>query len=251
MGHNMALVTHGARHRKRGFLMSITIPAPLIVQGQYLPTVCARHGEPADRHKRVVFRSRIPGWTYVLLLIAVIVFIIVALAVQKRVQAPAWPFCPKCASRRRRGLLIGFVLLVLGIVGLFLGASAPADASWAGWVAFASAVIASAGLIFVARSNWAMAASGIATRDGTAVDVLRPAPEFAESIAATQQWALQQQQAAQQQWTQQQAAQQQWTQQQQWSQQPGAPQQPAQQWPHQQPAAPQQWNRQQQEPPPN
>ena len=197
--------------------MSVAIPAPLVAQSQTLPTACARHGEPADRHQRVVFRSKVPAWTYLLILIAVIVFVIVATVMQKRVKAPAWPFCLKCASLRRRGLLIGFGLLVLGLAGLIIAAGAPADAPWPGPVALAALVIVFVGLIIAARSSWAMVASGIATRDGMAVEVLRPAPAFAEQAAAhlqaaQQQWAAQQQ-AAQQQWAQQQAAQQQWAQQ--------------------------------------
>jgi hypothetical protein len=69
--------------------MAVAIPAPLVVSDQGLPRVCVRHGEPADRHKRVLFRSKTPGWTYLLIVLGVIVFAIVAAVMQKRVKAPA------------------------------------------------------------------------------------------------------------------------------------------------------------------
>lgn len=72
-----------------GVLMAVAIPAPLVVSDQGLPRVCVRHGEPADRHKRVLFRSKTPGWTYLLIVLGVIVFAIVAAVMQKRVKAPA------------------------------------------------------------------------------------------------------------------------------------------------------------------
>jgi len=80
--------------------VDVSIPAPLVASGQGLPSVCGRHGEPADRHRRVVFRSTPPPWTYLLILLGVVLFAIVATVLEKRVKAPAWPFCPRCGSLR-------------------------------------------------------------------------------------------------------------------------------------------------------
>jgi MFS family permease len=186
-------------------LMAVAIPAPLVVSGQGLPRVCVRHGEPADRHKRVLFRSKTPGWTYLLVILGVIVFAIVAAVLQKRVKAPAWPFCPRCADLRTRRLLIGIGLVVLSVVAVVVLAGAlPADSSYGPLAVVAFVVLLFAGLIFIALAGWAAIASAFASRDGTAVEVRRPAARYVAEAAPAQQWELQQRAAHEQaarQWT--------------------------------------------------
>ncbi|HEY6595602.1 MAG TPA: hypothetical protein VI011_16115 [Asanoa sp.] len=189
--------------------MAVTLPAPLITSGQGLPRVCVRHGEPADRHKSVVFRSKTPGWTYLLIVLGVIVFAIVAAVLQKRVKAPAWPFCPRCAALRTRRLLIGVGLVVLAVALVVVAASLLPDSSAAPVAVIAFVALLLAGLIVIALSSWVGIASGFASRDGTAVEIRKPAPRFVEEAQPAQHWALQQraaQERAAHQWAAQQAS---------------------------------------------
>ena len=191
--------------------MTVAIPAPLVATGQAMPDVCVLHGRPADRHKRVIFRSKTPAWTYVLILGGVILFAIVAAVLQKRIKSPAWPFCPACAAVRRRRLLIGVGLVVLGVVAVVVVAGVmPQGASYGPLLVLAFVLLLLVGLVFIARASWASVASGFASRNGMAVEVPHPDPAFVQAAAPALQWAAQQQ-AAQQQASTQWAAQQQAT----------------------------------------
>lgn len=179
--------------------MTVAIPAPLVVVGQAMPGVCVRHGRPADRHKRVIFRSKNPGWTYLLIILGVIVFAIVAAVLQKRIKAPAWPFCRECAALRTRRFLVGAGIVMLSIVlVVVLAGTMPPDVSYGPLIVLAFVVLLLVGLIFIARAGWSSIASAFASRDGTAVEVSRPAPAFVEAAAPAQQWALQQRAAQEQ-----------------------------------------------------
>jgi hypothetical protein len=176
--------------------MTVAIPAQLVVSGQGMPRVCVRHGEPADRHKRVVFRSRPPSWTYLLIVLGVILFAIVATVLQKRVKAPAWPFCPRCAALRTRRLLVGVGLMVLGVVAvLVLSGTLPPGSTYGPLVVLAFVVMLLVGLFFIAQSGWAAIASAITSRDGAAVEIRRAAERFVQEAEPARQWALQQQAA--------------------------------------------------------
>ncbi|MDG4820796.1 hypothetical protein O7635_02880 [Asanoa sp. WMMD1127] len=186
--------------------MTAVIPAQLAASGQGMPRVCARHGQPADRHRSVVFRSKPPAWTYLLIVVGVILFAIVATVLQKRVKAPAWPFCRQCAALRTRRMLIGAGLIVLSVVAVIgLSVALPPSSSYGPFVVVAFVALLLAGLFFIAQSGWAVIASAVASRDGAAVEVNRPAPRFLQETEPARRWALGQRAAQEQaarQWTQ-------------------------------------------------
>jgi hypothetical protein len=96
--------------------MTVAMPAPLVAAGAGLPRVCARHGEPATRHRRVVFRSATPWWAYLLLPFGLLPYAIVAMVVQKQVKAPAWPFCGRCGRLTARRIVAGMAGVAGGTV---------------------------------------------------------------------------------------------------------------------------------------
>jgi hypothetical protein len=88
-----------------------------------LPHLCMRCGEPATFTKRKQF-SWYPTWLYLLILLHLLIFLIVALIMTKRMTVPV----PLCEKHRRHFLwptLLGLAALVLLIVvvigGLVLG----------------------------------------------------------------------------------------------------------------------------------
>ena len=98
--------------------MTVAVPAPLVAAGAGLPRVCARHGEPATRHRRVLFRSATPWWVYLLLPLGLLPFAIVAVVLQKQVKAPAWPLCPRCGRLRGRRAVAGVGCCLLAVVAV-------------------------------------------------------------------------------------------------------------------------------------
>jgi hypothetical protein len=174
--------------------MTVAIPAPLVCAGGGVPQVCARHGEPAAHHNRVVFRSYTPRWAYLLLPFGVLPFAIVAGILQKRVKAPAWPFCPRCDRLRYGRMLTGIGVVVLAVLTIVvLAALIPKDASYGGPVVLMFVVALIVGLGIIGNSARSAIASGYVSRDGNTVRVRRPHPRFGEHVAAAQQWAAQQQ----------------------------------------------------------
>src|SRR5262249_37873116 len=95
-----------------------TIPAGWVEAGYGVPDVCARHGEPAAERPGLGIISRPPQWSYILILLGFLIFLIVVLAMRRKVTAPAWPFCAQCVQRRKRFLLVGWPLFLIGVAAL-------------------------------------------------------------------------------------------------------------------------------------
>ncbi|MEP6667239.1 MAG: hypothetical protein ABJA81_12400 [Nocardioidaceae bacterium] len=96
----------------RGCAMAeVQVPATWVAQN-YFPPICARHGKPATSVKSRAFNTRTPGWCYVLILVAVLVFVIVAMSMRKTVKGQL-PACADCSRDRRRF----FANMVAGCVG--------------------------------------------------------------------------------------------------------------------------------------
>lgn len=170
--------------------MALEIPAPLVSAGQAVLPVCTRHGEPATRRKKVVFRSTTPAWTYLLILFGVLPFAIVAAAIQKRIKAPAWPFCARCGQLRTRRLLAGIGLVALAVLAIVAVSAALPDGSlYATQIVLVFVLLLIAGLGVAASAGGSSIAAGYASRDGHHVEIRRPHPRFAEEVAAVQQQA--------------------------------------------------------------
>ncbi len=87
-------------------MATVQVPAHWLAQN-YLPPICARHGGPATSAVTRKFSTRPPGWSYVLILIGVLVFVIVVMALQYSLST-ALPACAECRQDRRR--FIGYAL---------------------------------------------------------------------------------------------------------------------------------------------
>jgi hypothetical protein len=173
--------------------MTVGIPAPLVSSGGGVPPVCARHGEPATQRKRVLFKSYTPRWAYLLILFGLLPFAIVAVALQKRVKAPAWPFCARCAKLRTGRLLAGIGVTVLAVLAvLVLAAVVPKDSSYGGPIVLMFVVLLVVGLAITANAARNAIASGYVSRDGSTVQIRRPHPRFAEEVTAALHVAAQQ-----------------------------------------------------------
>jgi hypothetical protein len=143
--------------------------------------VCARHGQTATRHDPVLFRSRPPTWAYLLLPLGLIPFAIVATVLQKRIKAPAWPFCNECTKLRQLRMVAGIALLFLTVVVPFSVIAAAPESGLAGVFAvvlFAALLLS--GLALATGAGRAVIASGYATPDGTQVRIRNPHPHFAQ-----------------------------------------------------------------------
>ena len=187
--------------------VEVRIPAQFVATGWGIPTVCARHGEPAVVRKRAAFISRNPGWSYALVLAGVIVFVMVAAAIRKTVVARAWPFCARCNKESRHDVTAGLGLLAAGVVAFALTGVLPSEAS--GPVVFLGIVLLLVGFIVAVRGgNRALRANGHVVDGGRTVQFNRAHEAFAAQVAAAQQAAAQlaAQQAAAQQAAAQQAA---------------------------------------------
>ncbi|SCG43521.1 hypothetical protein [Micromonospora inositola] len=175
-----------------GAVMTVDLPAPAVAAGA-ATEVCARHGQPAARQKKVVFRSYTPKWAYLLILVGVLPFAIVAAALQKRVKAPSWPFCQDCGKLRTRRFLIGVGLVALAVVGaVVVPALLSANDPTAGPIVLVFVLMVIAGLGVASTAAYGPIASGYVSNDGNTVHIRRAHERFAEQAAAIQAAALQQ-----------------------------------------------------------
>lgn len=173
--------------------MTVGIPAQLVTSGAGVPRVCARHGEPAVVTKRVQFRSYTPGWVYLLVVLGVLLALIVAAAVQKRVKAPAWPFCARCRASRVKRLLVGSGTVLLAVlVTVVFGTVSPHGSRYGGVLTLGVILLVVVGLGIASRASASVIALGHVSKDGSTVEIGRAHPRFAEEAAAAQQWAVQQ-----------------------------------------------------------
>ncbi|HEY6745217.1 MAG TPA: hypothetical protein VI357_05810 [Mycobacteriales bacterium] len=164
--------------------MTVDIAAPLVSGGRGLPQLCVRHGEPATQHKWVLFRSRPPRWTYLLILFGLLPFAIAAGALQKRVKVTAWPFCPRCARLRTSRLLTGTTMVVVAALAVgVLAAVTPEGSAYGPPIVLAFLALVIAGLGIAAKAGRTAIASGYVAQDGTMLRVRRSHPRFAEHVA--------------------------------------------------------------------
>jgi hypothetical protein len=164
--------------------MTVDLPAQAVIAGA-VPEVCARHGQPATRRRRTVFRSHTPKWTYLLLLFGVLPFAIVAFALQRQVKAPSWPFCPDCGRLRTRRVLLGIGLVLLAVAGVIaFAALLPPENSYAGTIMVVFVVLLIAGLGTASTASSASIASGYVSNDGDTVHVRRAHQIFGDRVMA-------------------------------------------------------------------
>jgi hypothetical protein len=171
--------------------MPVDIPAQLVTSGEGVPRVCVRHGEDQTATRKVVFRSRTPGWVYPLVLLGVLTVVIVAAAVQKRVTARSWPLCDRCRATGRKRVLVGLGLAVLSVLMLVVLVNVvPAGSRYSAVIGVGTILLLAVGLGIASRASSAVLAVGETTRDGSAVRFDPAHPRFAEQAVAAQEWAV-------------------------------------------------------------
>ncbi len=166
-------------------LHHVYLPAAMVKTGEGVPSLCARHGEPAVRRRIVNFESRPPDWAYLLLLVGVVPFFLVIHILRKTMIATGWPICARCRSGAR-WLRLGALGLLLTAVGI----GSVGVAIYNRYPGFRSGVIdgcllSLAACVFVFRQ----AAPSRITRaevtpDGLALRVRHAAPAFAAALPA-------------------------------------------------------------------
>ena len=158
------------------------LPAHMVVTGVGVPSVCSRHGEPVAKRRKTTFQSRPPPWSYLLILVGVLVFVIVAAVLRKQLAASGWPFCARCVDERRNRLLAGAALMLSAVLATTVAVVLANDIS--AWLALFSLVAALAGLFFFAAAAPAALARAEVTQDGTALKLRRVSPGFVASLPA-------------------------------------------------------------------
>lgn len=179
------------------------LPAGWVAAGYGIPDVCARHGELPVQQRKLQIISRPPPWSYVLILLGAIIFLIVVLVTRKTVKAPHWPFCARCKQQRGRLLAIGLTVIGLAAVAVVgaiaLIGSVGSDSAAPGLVLLGAFVLLLAGIVVAARSAPVAVAGAQVSRDGAWILVERAHPHFAHRAAVLQHQAAQHQAAQHQQ----------------------------------------------------
>ncbi|GAA1412014.1 hypothetical protein ACFQZ4_47110 [Catellatospora coxensis] len=165
--------------------MQTLIPASWAAVGHGIPSVCSRHGLAATLRARTRFESAPAGWTYALIPLGLLAFLIVRAVTRHVVDAPVWHYCDRCRSRRRRQR-VGFGLLTaVGFAIPVAAMASAADGPVASLLTAAAVIALIVGYIGLVRARWEVIAQARVTRDGQWIAVRDPAPEFdAEFTAA-------------------------------------------------------------------
>ena len=96
----------------------------VIRKGAELPDRCLKCDEPAEGYRlRRSLSWHPPGW-YLLILVTLILYIIVALCVRWTAKIAA-PFCPRHRAQRRNAILFGWLGALAGIGLIIFGVSSP------------------------------------------------------------------------------------------------------------------------------
>ncbi|WBB75614.1 hypothetical protein O7602_08960 [Micromonospora sp. WMMD1128] len=150
--------------------MPTTVPVAALRQPGGAPSACVRHAAPATRRKSVLFRSTPPTWSFLLILLGVLPFAIVATITQKRITMPNWPFCHACKRLRLRRLLDGIGVALLGFIAVIsFSATMPPSSNLTAVVVTLSFAGLLAGVAFASTSGWATIAAAKLSSDGTSL----------------------------------------------------------------------------------
>jgi hypothetical protein len=90
------------------------------VDGTTLPALCIKCGSKDDLHQQRCRMYWHEPWLYVLIIISLPVYAIVALIVRKRATVHVF-VCRRHRNSRRTGLAIGILAMVLSVVGFAVG----------------------------------------------------------------------------------------------------------------------------------
>lgn len=122
-------------------MAKVQVPAHWVA-ANYLPPICARHGVPATSFSQRKFYTKAPAWTYVFILIGLLIFAIITLAIRTTVPCRL-PTCGQCSVDRRRFIAGVLSIWVATIAVIVLGVQLTSDALVVlGFVATVPALIA-------------------------------------------------------------------------------------------------------------
>lgn len=116
----------------------------VMTKGAVLPDRCLKCNAPAEGYRLRRKLSWHPSAYYLIILINLILYVIVALIVRYTAKAE-FPLCPIHRRRRRWGIINGWLLALLGFATLFGGA---VDNDHAGYYVFGGLVLVVAGLVY-------------------------------------------------------------------------------------------------------
>src|SRR5581483_7985010 len=112
-------------------------------------TLCSRHGQAVAKRVTARLESSPPPWSYVLLILGALPFIIVVLAMARRLRVDGWPVCADCVSLRRKRLALGWLGLLAIPALCILGTQILPDESWSVLVMVAFLVLLFVGTVIV------------------------------------------------------------------------------------------------------
>jgi hypothetical protein len=165
----------------------VTIPSAPLEQGVPLPPLCIRHGRPAVATRPATFTSRVPVWVYLLFLVSLLIAVVVAMVITKKVRAVAVPVCDQCLDDRRLRLQVMTACLVGTAVAVAAGAMLGTDAGMA-LLLLGLFVGVLGALVAGSTSRWPHLMRGTVDRSGWTVEVKAAGPfaaAFAELVRAS------------------------------------------------------------------
>jgi hypothetical protein len=162
----------------------IYLPAAL-VQSPDLPSVCSRHGRPAVATRKIAFHSRPPLWTALFLVFALLIALIVMVAIQKTIKAPAWRVCDACFADRSKRVLLGWLLLLPApiVIGV-LAANLPSTTGSAEAFAIVALIVGCvlAGFLVLSSSGWTQLFAGDVVTGGADLRLRKAHPAFVAAL---------------------------------------------------------------------
>jgi uncharacterized membrane protein YdcZ (DUF606 family) len=105
--------------------MNVGVPTSWVAQN-HLPPVCARHGVPATKAEKRTFATAPPRWSYLLIVLGVLIFLIVVLATRTKVDTNL-PACEQCGKDRKRFWVYVAVAGAVSVAVFATGAAIPSD----------------------------------------------------------------------------------------------------------------------------
>lgn len=117
----------------------------VVPAGSSIPPNCVKCGTPTSDKLRMKFHWH-SSWLYLLIFAGLIIYLIVALIVQKKVNLEV-PFCSAHRSCRTRMNITGAGLLIASVPASFVLAALDVDG---GWIALIAVVLAFSGLVVLA-----------------------------------------------------------------------------------------------------
>lgn len=146
-----------------------------------LPDVCVKTNQPANGHRLMRRYSwHHPGW-FATVLLGVLVYVIVSFVV-RRSATVSLALCQEAINRRTRNLMIGWVIVILAIAVIALGAVFLNDESARLGLIWLGIILTVVGIVIVSRAaavlNVSRIANGYIWLSGANLDYLLALPEW-------------------------------------------------------------------------